>query len=175
VIVIPGRREAANPESITTAREPAEIAVATTFHGSVDAALLSMPTWNDEPTGICCLLGRRAEALRACRAGEQLGRGAPSRLPLEIGVGERLPLVIADDEAGVRLLGGPGRREAAGLRHGSVVTAPPAREGNPSGSGRAVTARVRGAARNTRPFVSIFLTGDGPRRGKRSRAYPERC
>ena len=30
------------------------------------------------------------------------------------------------------------------------------------GSGRAVTARVRGAARNTRPFVSIFLTGGGP-------------
>jgi hypothetical protein len=29
------------------------------------------------------------------------------------------------------------------------------------GSGRAVTVRVRGAARNTRPFVSIFLTGGG--------------
>jgi hypothetical protein len=26
--------------------------------------------------------------------------------------GERLPVVIADDEAGVRLLDGPGRREA---------------------------------------------------------------
>jgi hypothetical protein len=37
--------------------------------------------------------------------------GPPSRLVLEIGVGQRLPVVIADDEAGVRLLGRPGRRE----------------------------------------------------------------
>ena len=55
-----------------------------------------------------------------------------------------------------------GLRKAAGLRHGSVVTALPALWG--IGSGRAVTARVRGAARNTRPFVSIFLTGGGPGR-----------
>jgi hypothetical protein len=49
------------------------------------------------------------------------------------------------------------------------VTAPPAREGNPSGSGRAVTARVRGAARNTPPFISIFLTGGGPGRREAAR------
>ena len=37
-------------------------------------------------------------------AGEQLGRRAPPRLLLEIDVGERLPVVIADDEAGLLLL-----------------------------------------------------------------------
>jgi hypothetical protein len=36
------------------------------------------------------------------------------RVMLEVDVRERLTLVIADDEAGVRLLDGPGRREAAG-------------------------------------------------------------
>ena len=46
-----------------------------------------------------------------------------------------------------------------------MVTALPALWG--IGSGRAVTARVRGAARNTRPFVSIFLTGGGSGGGKR--------
>jgi hypothetical protein len=40
-------------------------------------------------------------------AGEELGRRAPPRLVLEIDVGERLPVVVADDEAGVRPLGGP--------------------------------------------------------------------
>ena len=42
-----------------------------------------------------------------------------------------------------------------------VMANAPRNEGNPSGSGRAVTARVRRAARNIRPFVSIFLTGGG--------------
>jgi hypothetical protein len=46
-------------------------------------------------------------------AGEQLGRRPPCRLLLEIDVGERLPVGVADDEAGVGLLDGPGRREAA--------------------------------------------------------------
>ena len=46
-------------------------------------------------------------------AGEELGRRAPARLLLEIDVGERLPVAIANDEAGVGLLDGPGRREAA--------------------------------------------------------------
>jgi hypothetical protein len=46
-------------------------------------------------------------------AGEQLGRRSPSRLILEIDVRERLPVGVADDEAGVGLLDGPGRREAA--------------------------------------------------------------
>jgi hypothetical protein len=45
-----------------------------------------------------------------------LGRRAASRLMLEIDVGERLTVGVADDEAGVGFLGGPGRREAAG-RH----------------------------------------------------------
>ena len=44
---------------------------------------------------------------------EQLGRRSTTRLVLEIDVGERLPIGVADDEAGVGLLGGPGRREAA--------------------------------------------------------------
>ena len=47
-------------------------------------------------------------------AGEQLGRRTSSRLLLlEIEVGQRLPVGVADDEAGVGLLDGPGRREAA--------------------------------------------------------------
>jgi hypothetical protein len=46
-------------------------------------------------------------------AGEELGRRSPSRLVLEIDVGECLPIVVADDEARVGLLDGPGRREAA--------------------------------------------------------------
>jgi hypothetical protein len=33
---------------------------------------------------------------------------------LEVDAGERLPAGVADDEAGVGLLGGPGRRESAG-------------------------------------------------------------
>ena len=45
--------------------------------------------------------------------GEELGRCAASRLLFEIHVGERLPVGVADDEAGVGLLDGPGRREAA--------------------------------------------------------------
>ena len=40
-------------------------------------------------------------------------RRACSRLLIEIDVGERLPVGVADDEAGVRLFGGPRRREAA--------------------------------------------------------------
>jgi hypothetical protein len=52
-------------------------------------------------------------------AGKQMRRRAPSRLLLEVDVGERLPVVIADDVAGVGLLGGPGRREAA-LGHGPL-------------------------------------------------------
>jgi hypothetical protein len=43
-------------------------------------------------------------------------RHASSRV-IEVGVGQRLPLAVADDEAGVRLLDGLGRREAACLHH----------------------------------------------------------
>jgi hypothetical protein len=46
-------------------------------------------------------------------AGEEVRRCATAGLVLEIDVGERLPVVIADDDAGVGLLGRPGRRAAA--------------------------------------------------------------
>jgi len=49
---------------------------------------------------------RRASSLR-----ERLRRRAPTGFVLEIEIAERLPVVVADDEAGV--LDGPGRREAA--------------------------------------------------------------
>ena len=60
-------------------------------------------------------------------AGEEVRRRAMLQLPLEIDVSERLPISIADDEAppiqlGVGLLGGPGRREAAGfVRHHTLL------------------------------------------------------
>jgi len=47
---------------------------------------------------------------------EQMRRRAPARLLLEIDIRERLPGMILHDEAGIGLLDGPGRREAAG-RH----------------------------------------------------------
>ena len=69
-------------------------------------------------------LGRRDEQVRQLRdiggdapglvAGEQMCRRAPSRLLLEIDVGERLPVAVADDEAGVGVLDGPRRRESGG-------------------------------------------------------------
>jgi hypothetical protein len=43
-------------------------------------------------------------------AGKQVRRRAPSGLILEIDVGERLPVGVADNEAGVGLLDGLGRR-----------------------------------------------------------------
>jgi hypothetical protein len=46
-------------------------------------------------------------------AGEEVRRRATAGLVLEVDVGERLPVGIADDEAGVGFLSGPGRREAA--------------------------------------------------------------
>jgi hypothetical protein len=46
-------------------------------------------------------------------------RRASSRLLLVVDVGERLPVDVADDEAGVGLLDGPRRREAA-LGHGPL-------------------------------------------------------
>ena len=41
-------------------------------------------------------------------AGEELRRRAPSRLLLKIDVGERLPGIVADDEAGILLVDRPG-------------------------------------------------------------------
>jgi hypothetical protein len=52
--------------------------------------------------------------------GRRAPRRSPPRLLLEVDAGERLPVRVADDVAGVRLLGGPGRREAA-LGHGPLV------------------------------------------------------
>ena len=51
-------------------------------------------------------------------AGEQLGRRAPSRLILEIDIGQRLTAGVADDEAGVGLLDGLGRRGGGGAAAG---------------------------------------------------------
>jgi hypothetical protein len=53
-------------------------------------------------------------------AGEQLSRRSASRLVLEIDIGERSPVPVADDvalsiELGVWIVDAPGRREAAGL------------------------------------------------------------
>jgi hypothetical protein len=50
-------------------------------------------------------------------AGEQLRRCASARLILEIGEGECLPVSVADDEAGGRLLDGPGRQLALKAPH----------------------------------------------------------
>ena len=45
--------------------------------------------------------------------GEQLGRRSTPRLLLEIDIGKRLPVGVADDEAGLLLVDQPGRRDAA--------------------------------------------------------------
>ena len=49
-------------------------------------------------------------------AGEKVCRRATARLFLAIDAGERLPVVIADDEAGVGLLDGSGARARANAR-----------------------------------------------------------
>ena len=49
-------------------------------------------------------------------AGEQFRRRSPSGSLLEVDVGEHLPVGVADDEAGVGLLDGQGRREAVRAR-----------------------------------------------------------
>ena len=62
------------------------------------------------------------------RASSYVSRRAPPRLVLEIDVGQRLPVGVTDDEAGLGLLDGPGRREAACLprslrHHGRALSA----------------------------------------------------
>jgi hypothetical protein len=53
-------------------------------------------------------------------AGEQVGGSAPSSLLLIVGVGKRLPVVVADDKASTIVFDVPRRREAASLyRHGT--------------------------------------------------------
>ena len=54
--------------------------------------------------------------------GHQMRRRAPSRLILKVDVGERVAVDVADDVAGVGLLGRPGRREAA--RHDASLYPP---------------------------------------------------
>jgi hypothetical protein len=46
--------------------------------------------------------------------GEQLGRRSPAGFVLEINVGERLSVVVANHESGGSILNGPRGREAAG-------------------------------------------------------------
>jgi len=62
-------------------------------------------------------------------AGEQLGRRSTSRLLLEIDVGERLPIGVADGAAALLLVDRPWRREAQRRGHGEAAqrqNAPPA-------------------------------------------------
>ena len=59
---------------------------------------------------------RRASSLVSSLAAER-----PTGFVLEIDIGERLPVVVAHDEAGVCPLDGPGRREAAGRRFHLLV------------------------------------------------------
>ena len=73
----------------------------------------------------CGLITHRASAQQLGDVGgdapgfvarEQPGSRPSARFILEIDVSER-PVGVADDEAGVGLLDGPGRREAAGFGH----------------------------------------------------------
>jgi len=57
-------------------------------------------------------------------AGEKVCRRATARLFLAIDAGERLPVVIADDEAGVGLLDGSGARARANARPEQLFVAP---------------------------------------------------
>jgi hypothetical protein len=50
-------------------------------------------------------------------AREQTGSRPSARFIFEIHVGQRLPVGVADDEAGVGLLGGPGRQLALKAPH----------------------------------------------------------
>ncbi len=65
----------------------------------------------------CLLLWQLGEVRRQAAGlvlGQQLGRRSPTGFVLEIEIPERLPDVVADDEARVVvLLNRPGRREAA--------------------------------------------------------------
>jgi hypothetical protein len=54
--------------------------------------------------------------VRSLVPGEEVCRRASSGLILEVNVGEALPVGVADDEAGVGLLDGQGRREAVWAR-----------------------------------------------------------
>ena len=66
------------------------------------------------------------DALWASRSSGQLDGCAElrhgGRLVFEIDMSQRLPAGVADDEAGVRFLDGPGRREAAGFAIGWLAS-----------------------------------------------------
>ena len=95
-------------------------------------------------------------------AGEQIGRRAPSRLVLEIDVGERLPVGVADDEAGVGFVGGPGggkRRAKASsgcpLEAAQRQNAPPATPEAARGLLRALVVHAQQLSSSTsRAFVA---------------------
>jgi hypothetical protein len=80
-----------------------------------------------EQRGRSSIDGQGAQQLRQLRhiggdapgllAGEEVRCRSMARLIFEVGIGQRLPLAVADDDAGVCLLDGPGRREAARLHH----------------------------------------------------------
>ena len=54
--------------------------------------------------------------------GQQVRRSASARLVLEVDIGQRVAVVIADDEAGmVRLIDGPRWRETASVGHNDVL------------------------------------------------------
>ena len=60
------------------------------------------------------IAGKRIELVKALApTGAAIAYLVNPSNPAGLGVGQRLPVVIADDEAGVRLLGGPGRREVS--------------------------------------------------------------
>ena len=50
-------------------------------------------------------------------SGEQIGSGSPSGLRLEIDIRQRLPVVVADNEARAVVIDYPGRREMTRRRH----------------------------------------------------------
>jgi hypothetical protein len=81
-------------------------------------------------------------ALQVPECFEEVRRRATVQLPIEVNIGERLPVGVADDEAGVGLLGGPGRREAACGRSGIGHDAPIARYVVASGGSGASDARA---------------------------------
>ena len=77
--------------------------------------------------------GVRRDALRFVTR-QQDGRRSPSRLVLEIDVGERLPVLVLDGEAGFLLVDG-GRRRAEGIERRWQGDAATAGRRGPSGAG----------------------------------------
>jgi hypothetical protein len=98
--------------------------------------------------------GRRREGASCVVAGEQLGRRAAARLVLAIDVGERLPVGVADDEAGVSSTDQGGREAASGGDEGKIIASAAGRisglttrpgAGSSTGSGRHRRCQCRAA------------------------------